>query len=396
MSDFLRNLLVAALVVLMAVCAFFSGYLANDFVEDRNARSALSEDQFNLFWEAWGKVEENYLGDLPNEQQVTYSAIRGSLQSLNDPYTVFLEPVVRQEERENLRGNFGGIGVSLARDEVGNIVLEPTPDNPAAKAGIMSGDILLSIDNVAVSPDAPVGQIAEQLRGEKGTEVVLTVVHEGEVSAVEIAVVRDDILIPSVVSRLLRQDRSIGYIQLSRFSAESGNEIEQALLSLRSQGAERYILDMRSNGGGLLSAAVDVSNHFINGAVVYHQITRGEGEVTESTGNGAMLTEEPLVLLVNHGTASSSEIVAGALQDNARATLVGEKTFGKGSVQLVYDLSDGSSVHVTWARWLTPNRREIDQNGLLPDIEASQSAESTADGRDDVLERAIQFLQTGG
>ncbi|HFC11813.1 MAG TPA: S41 family peptidase [Anaerolineae bacterium] len=396
MSDFLRNIVVTLLVILMAVFAFSSGYLANDYMAQRNARTALAEDDFNLYWEVWDKIEANFLGDLPSSQALTYAAIRGSLNALDDPFTVFLEPVVRQEERENLRGNFGGVGLSLMRDEGGNLRLEPSPNNPADLAGVRSGDILLSIDNVAITTEATVAQISELLRGEKGSDVVLTIVHENERVPVDITVVRDDILIPSVVARLLRQDRSIGYIQLTRFSAESGHEVEQAILSLKNDGAERFILDLRNNGGGLLSAAVDVSSQFLNGEVVYHQITRNEGESTESSGiDAASLPDAPLVLLVNQGTASSSEIVAGALQDNQRATLIGEQTYGKGSVQLVYDLSDGSSVHVTWARWLTPQRREIDRNGLAPDIVVTQSAESTNIGRDDILERAIIFLQSG-
>ena len=395
MSDMLRNVLVSTMVICMAVFAFLAGYLSNDYIDERDARAALAEDQFVVFWEAWDKVNENFLGDLPASEQITYSAIRGSLQSLDDPYTVFLEPVVREEERQTLRGNFGGIGVSLSRDENGNLLLEPTPENPAARAGILSGDILIAIDGEPVSAELTVHQVADLLRGEKGTDVTLTIVHQGQTSAEEISVTRDDILIPSVISRLLREDRTIGYVKLTRFSAESGGEIENAILSLREQGAKSFILDMRDNGGGLLSAAIDVSGQFLDSAVVYHQNTRGEGESTESTGNNPVLPDAPLALLINRGTASSSEIVAGAIQDHERAPLIGEKTFGKGSVQLVYDLSDGSSVHVTWARWLTPNRREIDQNGLEPNLPVSVTQEARDDGRDEILERAIIYLQTG-
>lgn len=396
MSDLLRNILVAVLVVLMAVFAFFSGYLANDYVEERTRRTVLEEDQFTVFWEAWDRIEENFLGELPDSRQVTYSAIRGSLETLNDPYTIFLEPVVRQEERESLRGNFGGIGASLTRTDAGDILLEPTPGNPAEAAGIQSGDVLLAINGETISADLPVHAIAEQIKGEVGTTVTLTIMPVDSSEQRDIEIERAEILIPSVVARILRDDPTIGYVQLIRFTEQSGSEISDAVSSLREQGAQRYVLDLRNNGGGLLNAAVDVSDAFLANKVVYHQITRGEGETSaETNGNLALPEDAPLVVLVNGGTASSAEIVAGALRDHNRAMLVGEKTYGKGSVQLVYDLSDTSSVHVTWARWLTPNRNTIDQNGLFPDIGATPTQEGLDNGRDEQLERAVKFLQTG-
>ncbi len=396
MSDLLRNILVAVLVVLMALLSFFTGYLANDYVEERTRRSALEEEQFVVFWEAWDRIEENFLGDLPDSHEVTYSAIRGSLQTLNDPYTIFLEPVVRQEERENLRGNFGGIGASLTRTEAGDIVLEPTPGNPAESAGIQSGDVLLAVNGEPIAPDVPVHAIAELIKGEVGTTVTLTILPVDGSEARDLQIERAEILIPSVIARLLRNDTSVGYVQLIRFTEQSGSEISDAVTRLREEGAQRFVLDLRNNGGGLLNAAVDVSDAFLADKVVYHQVTRGEGETTvETTGDLAIMEDVPLVLLINGGTASSAEIVAGALRDHERATLIGEKTYGKGSVQLVYDLSDTSSVHVTWARWLTPNRNTIDQNGLFPDIEATSTQEGLDNGRDEQLERAVKFLQTG-
>lgn len=309
---------------------------------------------------------------------------------------MFLEPVAREEERETLRGNFGGIGVYILRDEeTGSFLLELIEGNPAEAAGILNEDELLAIDGVAVTADDTADTIADRIRGEIGTTVVLTVRHPGESDSVAIEVERGEILIPSVSSRLLRQDETIGYIQLTRFSGESGDEVHRAVVDLLDEGATQFVLDLRNNGGGLLDAAVLVSDNFLTSQVVYHQVTRQEGEVSESTSAETVLPDEPLVLLINGGTGSSAEIVAGALQDHGRAKLIGEKTFGKGSVQLVYDLEDSSSVHVTWARWFTPNRRQIDGNGLDPDIMSSISDESRANGRDDQLERAIQLLQTG-
>lgn len=397
MSERVRTILTAAMVVFMAAAAFLAGYLAREVQAERARRAALSVDQFNLFWEAWDRVQGSYLDALPDGRQVTYGAIRGALQALNDPYTVFLEPVVRREESEKLRGNYGGIGATLSRDEAtGQVLLEPLPGNPAAEAGILSGDILLAVDDAPVQPDETVGAIAERIKGEVGQTVTLTVIHPGTAEPVAIAVVRREILIPSVTFRLLRDDPSIGYIHLTRFSGESSAELTRAVQTLQEQGASRFVLDLRDNGGGLLEAAVAVSGVFMNGQVVYHQVTRTDGERTERTGRSALLPDAPLVVLVNGGTASAAEIVAGALQDNGRAALIGQRTYGKGSVQLVYDLSDGSSVHVTWARWLTPNRNQIDQNGLTPAVAVTPTQAALDAGLDEALERAVDYLNGRG
>lgn len=397
MSNRLRTLLIVVVVVLMAATSFLAGYLTKEYVERPvPQREVVETGEFAIFAEAWEKVGEKFIGELPTDTQVEYGAIRGSLQQLNDPYTVFLEPVVREEERESLRGNFGGVGATLTRDEAtGNIILEPIDGNPAQLAGVLSGDVLVAVDGVEVLTTETVGQIAERIKGEVGTEVVLSILREGSTEPTEITIERGEILIPSVSFRLLREDASIGYIQLTRFSGESGDEVKLALQTLLEIGAKQFILDLRHNGGGLLDAAVFVSDHFLSEEVVFIQLSRGEDDRPEKTFPDTVLPDAPLVVLINGGTASSAEIVAGALQDNGRATLIGERTFGKGSVQLVYDLSDGSSVHVTWARWLTPNGHEIDQNGLTPTIEIGVTQEAIDNGRDEQLERAVQFLQTG-
>jgi carboxyl-terminal processing protease len=385
------------MLILLASSAFVAGYFANDFVELRSGGTIVREaSDFDLFWEAWDLVQNNFIGDLPTPKGMTYSAIRGVIGSLNDPYTVFVEPVVRMEEREQLQGSFGGIGAYLSRPEDGGpIFLEPIPGNPAELAGILMGDILLAVDGIEITADMTVVAIVEMVKGEKGTSVVLTVLHPGESEPVDIEVERDDILIPSVTYRLLTEDEAIGYIQLTRFSGESTNEIQAALTDLIEQGAEKLILDLRNNGGGLLDAAVDVADHFLDEGPVLYQQTQGEAERTYESSDETLAPNIPLAVLVNGGTASASEILAGALHDRERATLIGQRTFGKGSVQLVFDLSDGSSVHVTSARWFTPDRHQIDQQGLEPDIVVEITQEAIDNGRDEVLNRAIAYLQNG-
>lgn len=399
MSDAIRNVLTIFMLFVLAISAFAAGYLANDFLEARQIdflgrpTTIAEEDQFDVFWEAWGLIEDNFIGDLPTAQQMTYAAARGAIGLLNDPYTIFIEPVVREQERQSLQGTFGGIGATLSRPEDGgDVLLEPIPGNPAEEAGILSGDVLLAVDGQEITADLTVQQVSELIRGEKGTAVVLTVRHVGETEPVDIEVTRDDILIPSVSHRLLENE--VGYIQLTRFSGESSNEIAGALEDLLDQGATSFILDLRQNGGGLLDAAVDVADHFLPKLPILYQQTKDEGErVFEST-DSTLAPDAPLAVLVNGGTASASEILAGALQDHERAILVGSsQTFGKGSVQLVYDLQDGSSIHVTSARWFTPNRNQIDQQGLQPDILVEITQEAIDDGRDEVLNRALDELR---
>ena len=399
MSDSMRNMLATVMLVVLALSAFAAGYFTNDFVEQRFADSDLQGNQdFALFWEAWGLVERNFLGDLPATNELAYGAIRGALQSLNDPYTIFIEPVAREQERQVLQGSFGGIGATLSRPEEGGpIILEPIPGNPAELAGIEIGDQLLAVDGEPITPEMTVQAVADMIRGEKGTEVVLTVLHPEASEPVEIEIERGDILIPSVSYRLLSEDEAIGYIQLTRFSGESTNEVADALNDLLDQGAEKLVLDLRGNGGGLLDAAVDVADHFLDEGPVMYQQQRGEDERVYNATNETLAGEVPLVILIDGGTASAAEIVAGALHDRERAVLVGSgDSFGKGSVQLVFDLSDGSSVHITSSRWFTPNRIPLDQQGIQPDILVTVTQEDIDNGRDAILNQAVTYLQNEG
>ncbi|MBX7250423.1 MAG: S41 family peptidase [Candidatus Promineofilum sp.] len=397
MTDRLRRGLTVFMLVILAASAFAAGFLARELVDGRNNATlayAEPDEETALFQEAWALIEGNFLGTLPESRQVTYGAIRGSLATLNDPYTVFIEPAARDVERERLQGSFGGIGAYITRaEETGEVTLEPIPGNPAEAAGILAGDVLLAVDGRAITAAMTVPGIVDLVKGEKGTTVTLTVRHPDATEPVDIGVVRADILLPSVAYRLLEADPTIGYIALSRFSGESGNEVGAALQDLLAQGATRLVLDLRQNGGGLRDAAVDVADHFLDGGPVLYLESQEEGEIVYNATDETLAPDQPLVVLIDGGTASASEIVAGALSDRQRATLIGSKSFGKGSVQLVFDLSDGSSVHVTSARWLTPNHRTLDGNGLEPDIPVTTTQEDIDNGRDPVLDRAVQYLQ---
>ena len=395
MSNRFRNGLTVFMLVVLAAGAFGAGYLTRELVNGRGNLSLAHADQnMDLFNEAWGLIQDNFLGGIPDSRVMTYGAIRGSLATLDDPYTVFIEPAAREVERERLQGTFGGIGAYISRsEETGEVLLEPIPGNPAEAAGIIAGDVLLAIDGLTVTPEMTVPEIIDLIKGEKGAAVTLTVRHPGAADSVDIEVIRGDILLPSVVYRLIEEDPTVGYIQLSRFSGESGNEVGAAIQGLQLQGATRFILDLRQNGGGLRDAAVEVADHFLDEGPVLYLQSQKEGERVFNSTSDTLAPTEPLVVLIDGGTASASEIVAGALKDRGRAMLIGSKTFGKGSVQLVFDLSDGSSVHVTSARWLTPNRTQIDQSGLEPDVPVEITQDDVDNGRDPALAEAISYLQ---
>jgi carboxyl-terminal processing protease len=337
-------------------------------------------------------VEQDFYGDLPSDTQLVYSAIRGALTSLDDPYSIFVEPQPREMERDEFRGSYGGIGAYVSKDDAGNFVLNPIDESqPSAVAGILEGDILLAIDGQPVSADMTVEDVVVAIRGPLGEEVVLTIRHPAAQESVEITIVRAEIELPSVDWRVLEEDPAIGYIQITRFTERSPEEVQEALDELIEAGVDQLILDLRHNPGGLLHPAVDVADHFLDGGVVLYERKAGGEERSFKATRGGTATELPLVVLVDGGTASASEIVAGALQDLGRATLIGETTFGKGAVQNVYQLSDGSSLHITSARWFTPNQQELHGQGLTPDVVIALGEANT----DVQLTRGVEFLQNG-
>jgi len=350
--------------------------------------------EFSVFWEAWHLVEDRFLGQLPDMQHLTWGAIRGAFTTLDDAHTTFLEPQPRQREKEDLSGRFGGIGATVSKAEDGSILLDPMPGLPAERAGVQKGDAVVQVDDTVITAEMTVDDVVTLVRGKVGTTVRLTLRRQGVAESIVVEIERAEIPSPSLEWRMLEEAEGVGYIRLTIFSGRSGAELKDALAELRSQGMTRLIFDLRGNGGGLLDSAIDVASEFLRDGVVAYQVEKGQKEQAYSAKPGGDYTRGPLVLLVDGGTASASEIVAGALQDRGRAKLVGQKTYGKGSVQSVHDLSDGSSVHITYARWLTPNHRQIDGQGLTPDLEVAIAEEDRAEGRDPQLQKAIEILKS--
>jgi carboxyl-terminal processing protease len=392
----MRNSTRVALALLASLLIFSlgagAGYGAHWYFT-RDNPTPEETDQFHVYWEVWHIIEDKFYGDIPQESAPVYGAIRGALSTLQDPYTIFVEPQPRALEKAELEGQFGGIGAYITRGPAGEVILTPMVDSPAEQAGVQEGDVVLRVDETPITPEMTSDQVVLLIRGEVGTQVVLTLERVGVADPIVVTITRKNIETPSVEWRTLDQDPTIGYIRVRLFTERTGRELERALQDLREAGVTSLILDLRDNGGGLLDAAVDVTSQFLRDGVVLYEDRRDQSEKFYSVIKGGLALDLPLAVLVNGGTASASEIVAGALQDNGRGSLIGEKTFGKGSVQLVYDLTDQSSLHVTVARWLTPKRHRIDGEGLRPDVEVIPTEEDRAAGRDPQLERSIAYLQ---
>ncbi|HXF69799.1 MAG TPA: S41 family peptidase [Thermoflexus sp.] len=351
------------------------------------------QEAFDIFWEAWKLVQDEYYGEIPEPRTVAYGAIRGALQTLGDPYTSFIEPKIARILQEDASGQFEGIGalVRMNRDNKLEIV-RTFEGSPAQKAGLRSGDLVVKVNGQSIVGYSIYEAIA-LIRGPAGTSVTLTIERPGQREPFEVTVTRARITIPVVEARMLPEN--IAYIQLFDFSAQATRQLQEQLKALLAQNPRGLILDLRDNPGGFLDQAIQVADLFLDeGIVAYERTKDGEEKVFRSK-SGDIAERIPMVVLVNAGSASASEIVAGALQDRGRARLVGERTFGKGSVQLSHTLSDGSELRVTIARWFTPNNRAIHGEGLNPDIEVKVEPGTETAGTDPQLQRAVEVLLQG-
>jgi carboxyl-terminal processing protease len=333
-------------------------------------------------------MEEHFYGQIPSVRARTYGAIHASLSLLGDSHTVFVEPAPRQLERDRLRGVFGGIGVTLRRDPDGQVVMSPHRDSPAERVGVSEGDILLAVDGAEVGGDLELHDVQALFRGNVGSAVTLTVSRPPTLPF-DITVVRDEVRVPSVSWRVLDPRREIGYLRVDSFTERTRSEVVAGLAELQRAGATSLILDLRDNRGGLIASAIQVASQFLGEGVVFYE-QRGDAHERQAipVESGGSALDLPMAVLVNGGTASSAEIVAGALQDQHRAPLIGEPTLGKGSVQLIHDFPDGSSLHVTSGLWLTPSGHQIEGQGLTPDISLDRGRTL----QDRQLDRAAAYL----
>ncbi len=394
MKRFLKDALLGTLLFVCLALSFTLGYYVR----------ALTADSFNPAWvpglrstasdpllaQIQQLLREHYIGPLPEAQKLEYGAAHGLVNAVGDPYTIFVEPESHELEAQTLQGEYGGVGMNLATTPSGEISLVPFPDSPAAKGGIVEGDILVAVDGTPITSTMSLDNVVALVRGPVGTPVSLTVRHTSG-QTVTIRLLRQTFPIPSVLSRIITDTVPVGLIAISRFSDKTPDEVLKAADDLRAKGAARYILDLRGNGGGILDSGVKVASLFLDGGVVMYETQKDQPErVFTAPPNSGPLATAPLAVLVNHGTASAAEIAAGALLDRGRAPLIGQQTFGKGSVQLVFDLPDGASLHVTANLWYTPSHRMLDKNGLPPTF----TTVPATDGSDAEVARALEYLRT--
>jgi carboxyl-terminal processing protease len=417
---FTRILIGAMLVASVSGTSFGAGYLVAtggldhlsvasslpeilDFAGGRQASVATSppsltsdtrDRQFGIFWETWNLVEQEFYDQTAVDyQRMTYGAIRGMLEALNDPHTTFSNPDRARANAEEMRGAFEGIGITVEIRDEKLTIISPLPGSPAEKAGLKSGDAIIEVDGrniVGISVQAATGII----RGPAGTTVQILVERPGMAAPFNVSVRRDRVRIVAVTSRALNDE--IVYVKVSTFAGPTGNDLIAALKELKIGQRRGIVLDLRNNPGGLMQSAIDVASQFLSDGVVLYEQRRDGVPLPFFARPGGLATNTPMVVLINGRSASASEIVAGALQDRGRATLIGEKTYGKDSVQNVHQLSDRSSVRVTFARWLTPQQQEISPGGLKPDIQVVMSEEDNRLRRDPQLDRAIEYLRASG
>jgi carboxyl-terminal processing protease len=409
-----RNFILFLIVASLLVVSFGAGMYSvgkNKFVDEiateevqyiggiLNKYSAEDDDftedvDFDLFWETWDELKESYIDSSTiTDKQLFYGALRGMVAAVGDPYTVFMEPKVAHEFSDDLAGTFEGIGAEIGIKQDILTIIAPLPDMPAEKAGLMAGDKVFAIDNESTM-GIGIDEAVSKIRGEKGTEVVLSIARDGEDGLLDIAINRGKIIVKSIKTELLEDD--IFVIKVTNFNNDTEMLFSEAVREAINKEAKGIILDLRNNPGGYLETAIEMASEWIEDGVIVTEQFSDEDSKNEHLARGrARLKEFPTVVLVNRGSASASEIVSGALQDHEKALIVGETTFGKGSVQTVAKFTDGSSLKVTIAKWLTPNGANINDEGIEPDLTMTYTIEDYQANLDPQKDIAIELINNG-
>jgi len=400
----LRSARLIIIVCLVVVLAGFAGFWLGshqfqiNFGQkptvkiDRKTPADKQDVDFALFWEVWDRLEKNYLNkEKIDPAQMVFGAIKGMVASLDDPYTVFLKPQENKEVKEDLNGAFEGVGIQLGYKEDQLAVIAPLKGTPADKAGVKAGDLILKI-NEETATELSADEAAQKIRGPKGTKVKLTLLHSGEKEPYEVEIVRETIVVPSVeVDFLSDNGQVVAHLKLLKFGDRTAEEWEKAvnqILEYQPQ-IEGIILDLRNNPGGYLTGSVFIASEFLSSGIIVQQEQASGFKETYSVDRQGRLLSQPLIVLINEGSASASEIVAGSLREHQRAKVVGTKSFGKGTIQEAEDLSGGAGLHITTARWLLPSGESIDEVGLRPDVEVKDDPQTETDEQ---LEKAIEVL----
>lgn len=348
---------------------------------------------FSLFWEVWDRLETNYIDKKALDQnQMILGAIQGMVASLGDPYTVFLKPPENKEIKEDLNGVFEGVGIQLGFKENQLAVIAPLTGTPAYKAGVKAGDLILKINDESTT-GLSADEAAKKIRGPKGTKVKLGLLHAGEKEPFDLELTRDTILVASVEVEFVGSGQKLAHLKLLKFGDRTAEEWDKAVNEIfrHQPSITGVILDLRNNPGGYLTGSVFIASEFLNSGVVFQQEHANGTKETFSVNRAGKLLNQPLLVLINEGSASASEIVAGALQDYKRAKIVGTKSFGKDTIQEAEDLSGGAGLHITTARWLLPQGGSIDKKGIIPDNEIKDDPQTLE--IDEQLQKAIEILE---
>ena len=398
---------VAVLYLLSLFCAFSAGaYLSqnsNSFgelvqkeigyfgMDKLNSASAITSDiDFNLYWKVWNTLKDNYVDKSKlDDQTLFYGALKGLVAAVGDPYTFFMDPKESQQYADDLAGTFEGIGAELGLKNEIITIISPLADMPAAKAGLKAGDQIFAINGTSTI-NMTVNEAVRQIRGPKDTAVTLTIFRQGEKDTKDYTITRGVIFVKSVKTEM-RSD-GLYLISISAFNDDTWGLFQEAVNDIGVKKPKGIILDLRNNPGGYLDTAVDMSSEWVeSGPVVIEKFSETKQNKYLTTGS-TKLKDIPTVVLINEGSASASEIVAGALQDTKKATIVGEKSFGKGSIQSLIDLEDGSSIKITIAKWLTPKGTSINDQGITPDQEVIMTAADVKAEKDPQLQKALDIL----
>ncbi|MFP3853558.1 MAG: S41 family peptidase [Anaerolineales bacterium] len=375
----------STVIITWIAAAFAVGFASGFFTAATRVEE--TSQAFQLPREAMDLLAQHYIDPLPDPMAMQRGMTRGLLDSLGDPYTTYLDPAAHELENQSLSGSYGGIGAHLTSTKNGWALI-PFEQGPALEAGLLEGDLLLQVDNFEIEQTTTEAETTAALRGEIGTSVRLTVLRDNR-DVIEFQIIRQSIPLPSVSSYLYPDDPHIGILRISVFGTPTAGEVRNNLKELERQDASAIILDLRGNPGGLLDSALQVADIFLSDGIIVTEIS-AEGKRTD---RNALAHQEdftlPVVVLIDGATASAAEVLAAALAENDRAIIIGHPTFGKGSVQTIYDLSDGSSLHITTSRWLTPKGHTLDGQALAPD----QIVEPEVSG-DAALEAAVGWIST--
>jgi len=399
-----RKFISSVIIVILLAGSFYGG-----FWYGKNSRPSIEKVSgvfnketgkpdsidFSLFWDSWTQIEEKFVNrSALDYQKMVYGAIDGMVKSLGDPYTAFFPPVESKKFSEDIKGSFDGIGAEIGMRKDILIVISPLEGSPAKKAGLLAGDQILKIDDKATA-DLNVDEAVNLIRGSKGTQVTLAILREGWSDTKDYKITRDVINVPILKYEIKDiGGKKIVYIQLYEFTENAANEFTKKVNEILNSNAQGIVLDLRGNPGGYLEVAVDIASWFVDGGKLVVSEDFGNGNKNEHTSYGyKKLATYPTVVLIDQGSASASEILAGALRDDNGIKLVGEKSFGKGSVQELENLRGGTSLKVTVAKWLTPSGHSIMEQGLEPDIQVGRTQEDVDAGRDPQLDKALEMLK---